>query len=76
MTSIALNGSNDAVLRTFHYQTFLQRLQNLTIYEYIYDLQPPFQNFMRVNTNWMAGRVWPAGHSVDTPAIGGRGFLD
>ena len=28
-----------------------------------------FQNLMWTDKNWMAGRLWPAGHSLDTPAL-------
>ena len=38
-------------------------------YTYIYDIQLHFQNNMQANNNWMAGCIWPASRSLDTPAI-------
>ena len=55
-SDIAPNDSNDAVLLTYHYQTFLQRLQTLIIYTDIYDIQLHSQNFVRANNNRMVGR--------------------
>ena len=45
------------MLCTNHNQTFLQRLQNLTIYTGIYDVQ------LHLNNGWIAGR------SLDTPGV-------
>ena len=69
LLKIVLNGSRNAVLLTYQYQKLFQRLQKLTIFTDIYDIQLHFQNFVRANNNWMTGRIWPAGRSLDTPVL-------
>ncbi len=32
-------------------------------------IQLYFQNLLRANKNWTAGRSWPAGRSLDTPDL-------
>ena len=41
----------------------------MTIYTDMYDTQLHSQNFMRDNLNSMVGRIWLAGHSLDTPGL-------
>ena len=45
------------------------RLQKFKIYTDVYDVQLHHQNFMRAKNDWMAGRIWPAGRSFDTPGL-------
>ena len=50
---------------------FLDVCKTLTIYTDMCDIQLHFQNFMRANNSWMAGRIWPADRSLDTPGLNG-----
>ena len=45
---------------------FFNVYKKLTIYTDIFDIKLHFQNFMRANSNRMAGRIWPTGRSLDT----------
>ena len=54
-------------LNIFRY--FFNVCKNLTIYTGIYDIKQHFQNFMRANSSWMAGRVWPTSLSLDTSEL-------
>ena len=66
---LCLSGSSDAVFQIYHYQTFLQRLQTLTIHAVVYGIQLHFQNFKRAKNDWTAGHVWPTGSSLDTTGL-------
>ena len=71
VNKIALNGSSDTMLWTYH-QKFLQSLQKLMINTGIYNKQLHFQNFMRTINNLMACRNWPAGRIFGTPGVTDR----
>ena len=54
---------------------FFNVYKKFKIYTDIYEIQLHFQKITRANTNWIAGHIWPAGRSLDTPAVDPRVIL-
>ena len=57
VNNIALYSNTDAMHWTYHYQTFLQRLQNIDNTANMHYIQLHLQNQMRADNDWMAGRI-------------------